>query len=104
MGVLLPFQPPGLQLGAHDAQRADARVAHVGEDHLAGAARRHHLIVDQVGGGARQGQVSSALADDLVPGGEGDQVGETGGVDHVAIVHILPHRRGEGDEFGHREG
>ena len=69
-------------------QRADARVAHVGEDHLAGAAGRHHLVVDQVGGGARQDQVLAPLADDLVPGGKGDQVGEPGQVNAVAVVDV----------------
>ena len=36
--IFLPFQLAGFDRGAHDAQRAHARVAHVGEDHFAGAA------------------------------------------------------------------
>ncbi len=89
MGILFPFQPAGFQLGAHDAQRADAGVAHVGENHFAGAAGRHHLVIDQVGGGPRQGQVLAPLADDLVPGGEGDQVGEPGRIDTIAVMDIF---------------
>ncbi len=93
MRVLLPFERPGLQRGADDAQRADAGVAGIGEDDLAGAAGGDHLVVDQVGRGAGQHKLAPTLTDDLVPGGERDQVGEAGGVDQVAIVDVSRRRR-----------
>ena len=55
VGVFLPLQPAGFQFVADDAQRTDARVADIGEDQLFRASGSHHLVVDQVGCGARQG-------------------------------------------------
>ena len=88
VGIFFPFQTAGFQLAAHDAQRADARIAHIGKDDLAGAAGRHHLIVDQVGGGAGQHQVFAPLADDLMPGGKRDQMGKPGRINAVTVVDV----------------
>ena len=88
VGILFPFQFTAFYRTAHDAQRPDAGIAHVRPDHLAGAACRNHLVVDQVRGGARKHQVPFPLADDLVPGGEGDQVGESSRVNAVSILYI----------------
>ena len=91
----------GFHRRAHDAQRADARVAHIGKNDLAGAAGRHHLIVDQVRRGARQHQVLAPLADDLMPGGKGDQVGKPGGVHAIAVMDVLLDGFVKRAEFGH---
>ena len=55
-----------------------------------------HLVVDEVRGQARQGEVALALADDLVPGGERDEVGEPLDRHSVAVTHEL------GDRVAHR--
>src|SRR3972149_3895105 len=101
MRIFLPFQPPGFQLLADNAQRAHAGVADVGEDQFFGAAGCHHLIVDQVWSSPRQRQVLAALADDLMPGCERDQVGEPGCINDIAILHILAEGFSEGTKFGH---
>ncbi len=96
MGVFFPFQLPGFDRCADDAQRAHPRVAHIGENHFAGTAGCHHLVIDQVRGGAGQDQVLASLADDFMPGRKGDQVGKTGQIDTISIMDIL------GDCFGER--
>ncbi len=77
---------PAFQLGTHKTQRTHPGVAHIRENHFAGAAGSHHLVVDQIGGGACQHQVLDPLADDLMPGGKGDQVGKAGGVERIAVM------------------
>src|SRR3972149_5070436 len=104
MRVLLPFERPGLQRGTDDPQRADAGVAGVGEDDLAGAAGGDHLVIDQVGRGAGQHQLAPSLSDDLVPGGKRNQVGEAGSVDQVAIVDVSGDGVMQGSELGHGRG
>ena len=60
--VFFPLQLSGLNRAAQNTQRTDPGVAHIREDHLARAARRHHLIVNQVRGGTRQHQALAVLA------------------------------------------
>src|SRR6185312_15842207 len=74
----------------------DARVAEPGEDQLAGDARRDHLVVDQVRREPGEGQVAPALADDLVAGGEADEMGEALDRDGVAVADEV------GDGVAHR--
>src|SRR5690606_34647578 len=93
--VFLPFEPPLFDGRAHSAQRTDTGVPHVREDHLTGAARGDHLLVDQVWRGARQGQSLATLADDLVAGGKGDQVGRTGQVNTIRVMYNLVNSFGE---------
>ena len=69
-------RPAVLDRIAQPMQRADAGIAAPREGQLARAAHADHLVVDQVRRHADQVQVAPALADDLVPGGERDQVGE----------------------------
>ncbi len=88
MGVLLPLQPASLQFIAYDTERAHTRIADVGEDQFFGAPGGHHLVIDQIRCRARQGKVFPPLADDLMPGGKWDHVGETGTVNRISIVHI----------------
>ena len=101
MRIFLPFQPAGFDLCPHDAQGTHPGVAHVRKDHFPRTASRHHLVVDQVGGGACQGQVALVLPDDLMPGGKRDQVGETRCIHQVAIPDVLAYSLFKRDYFRH---
>ena len=83
---------------AQPVQGTDARVSAPGEGQLARAAHADHLVVDQVRGHPHQVQVVAALADDLVAGGERNQVGETFQRHAVAILHVFGDRIGERQE------
>jgi hypothetical protein len=85
--ILFVLQAPGLHFLPDNAQRSHAGIAAVREDDLLGAAGCYHLIVDQIGCGAGQGEILLALADDLVPGGERNEVCESSSVNHIASVH-----------------
>ena len=78
------------------AEPADARVAEPREDELAGDAGGDHLVVDDVGREPGEGQVALALADDLVTGGERDEVGEPLDRHGIAVAHEV------GDRVAHR--
>ena len=85
---------------AEAVQRADARVAAPGEDQLARAAGADQLVVDDVRGHPHQRQVALALADDLLPGGDRDQVGEALQRDGVAVMDEVGDGVGEGRDLG----
>ena len=92
MAVLLDLErvrPLVLDRVAEPVQRADARVAAPRERQLGGAAGTDQLVVDDVGRHPHEVQVAAALADDLVPGGVRDQVGEALHRQRVAVVHVL---------------
>src|SRR5204863_3253277 len=74
------------------AQPADTGVAEPREDQLAGDTRSDHLIVDEVGRHPGEGQVASALADDLVARREADQVREALDRDRVPVPDELRDR------------
>ena len=79
VAVLLNLEgdgPAGLARITEAMQRADAGVAAPAEDELAGTPRTDQLVVDDIGGHPYQGQVAPALPDDLLAGGERDQVRE----------------------------
>ena len=61
---------------AEAVQRADAWVAPVGEDELARRSDADQLVVEDVRGHPDQLEIPTALADQLVTGGERDQVRE----------------------------
>ncbi|MDT4842420.1 hypothetical protein FQZ97_763220 [compost metagenome] len=86
---------------AQAVQRAHAGVATPGEGQLAGAARADQQVIDQVGGHAHQVQVFLALADDLVGGGSGNQVGEALEGYFVAIVDEAFDGFAERKDFSH---
>src|SRR5262249_34296861 len=69
---------------------------------LAHAAHPDHLVVDQVGRHADERQLAFLLADDLVPGGERDQVGEALQGDRHAILNVGGDRVVQRQEFGHQ--
>ena len=92
IGVLDP--PPDRPEAAH------AGVAQPAEDELAGDAGRDHLVVDEVGRHARQGQVALALADDLVPGGEADEVREALDGHGVAVADEVRDRVAHRGDLG----
>ena len=120
--MLLDFElvrPAVLDRVAETMQRADARIAAPGKHQLVGAAHADELVVDQVRRHADQRQVLAALADDLVAGGMGNEMGEAfhrhrvavadGGLDGFGERRNTRHARllpGCGTVFtaGHRQG
>ena len=77
---------------AEPVQRAHPRVATPGEDELGGAAHADQLVIDQVGRHPDEGEPPLALADDLVAGRMGDEMGEPLHGDRVAVGDGLGHR------------
>ena len=95
MGVLLQLERRSafaFDGATEGVKRARAGVPGPREDQLPGAAGRDHLIVDEIGREPAEDEVAAALADDLVPRGEADQVREA--LDHhrVAVVHVARRR------------
>ena len=64
-------------------------------------AHADQLVVDQVRRHADQRQALAALADHLVPGGEGDEMGEPFHGDRVAVLHMFFDGFGKGQECCH---
>ena len=96
VAVLLDLQrsrPAVLDRVAEAVQRADAGVAAPREDQLAHAPGADHLVVDDVRRHPHDGEVAPALADDLLAGGDGDEVGEPFEGERVAVVDQLGDRR-----------
>src|SRR5207247_5373637 len=75
---------------------ADPWIPEPREDQLAGHAGRDHLVIDEVRREPGEREVALPLADDLVAGGERDQVGEALDRDRVAVADEL------GDRVSHR--
>ena len=88
-------RPGVLNRVTEPVERADARVAAPREDQLAHAARADELVVDQVRRHPDERQVAAPLPDELVPGGERDQVGEPLHRHGVAITDRPLHGFGE---------
>jgi len=82
-------------------QRADAGIAAPREDEFARAPHADELVVDQVGRHADQRKVAPALPDDLMAGGEGDQVGEPFHGHGVAVADVFRNRVGKCKEAWH---
>ena len=101
MAVLLDLELRRLSLDppADGIQATDTRVAEPAEDELAGDACRDHLVVDHVRRHPRQGQVASALADDLVACRERDEMREAFDRDRVAVAHDVADRVGHRGDF-----
>lgn len=82
-------------------QRTDARVAAPGEDQLPGRTRADQLVVDDVGGHPGEREVLDPLTDDLVRGGERDEVGEPLQRHGVAVMNQLRDGLVQGTDVGH---
>ena len=99
MGVLDELdrpRPAVLDGVAHAVQRPDARVAAVGEDHPLDAPEADHLVEEDVRRQPDHGEIGEALAQQLMAGGERDEVREALEGDEASI----PHQRRDG--FGQR--
>jgi len=77
---------------AQPMQRSDARISSPGKDDLLDAPRPDQLIVDQVRCHADHRKIALRLPDNLMPGGERDQVREAFKGDRVAVANRLPDR------------
>jgi hypothetical protein len=71
---------------AQPVQRADAGVAAPGEHELARASGTDHLVVHDVRRHPDQREVAAALTDDLLAGGDRDEVGESLQCDARAVL------------------
>src|ERR1051326_7442399 len=69
-------------------QRTYPRIAHVAKDELACYPCCDHLIIDEIRGHADKRQIATALANDLVPGGEADEGSEAFDSHGHAIMYI----------------
>ena len=81
-----------LDRAAHAVQGADARITRPREDQLRGAAGCDQLVVDEIGRETGERQITALLADDLVRGGEADEMREPFDDEDVAIAHEAAHR------------
>ena len=81
-------------------QAPDARVAEPREDQLGGDAARDHLVIDDIWREAGQGQVTLALANDLVARREADQMCEPLDGDRIPIAHQLGDGVAHGRDLG----
>ena len=88
-----------LRASANRMERADTRVAEPAEDQLRGAAGGDHLVVDEVGCHAGQGEVAALLSNDLVTGCKRDAVREPLNGNGVTVVHMRGNGRAHVDEF-----
>ncbi len=105
MAVLFDLQRPWpavLDRVAETVQRADARVAAPREDQLADAPCADHLVVDDVGGHPHDREIAPALANDLVTGGNRDEMREPFEGEGVAVVDQFGDRRAQRGVCGHR--
>ncbi len=103
MAVLFQLQRPGpvaLDRVAKAVQRADARVAAPGEDEFGGATGADELVVDEVGRHPDEGEIASALPDDLVAGGERNQMRKAFERNDVAVVDQARDRLGKRGDLG----
>src|SRR5947209_5728156 len=92
MAVLLQLQgvrPTVLDRVAQAVKHAYTRVAAPGEHEPTCATHADELVVNKIGRHAYEAQVALVLADDLVTGGEGDQMGEALHSDGGTIVDVL---------------
>jgi hypothetical protein len=85
--ILLPFEFALFDGRTDNPQRPHPGIAHVRKNHLAGAARRNHLIIDQIGCGTGEREVSLSLSDDFMPGRKRNQMCESCRVNYITIVH-----------------
>src|SRR5439155_13752521 len=77
----LALHPP-----ADGVERSHPRITGPGEHELAGHPGSNHLVVDDVRGQPAERQLPLLLPDDLVPGGEADEVGEPLDGDRIAVA------------------
>jgi len=77
---------------AQAVQRSDPRISAPGEHDLPDAPGADELIVDQIRSHADHSEIALGLPDDLVSGGEGDQVREPFQGDGVAVANRFADR------------
>ena len=99
-GSTTSSRSPLLDGVAEPMETAHAGIAAPGEDEPPGAAHTDHLVVDDVGRHAYEGQVTTPLADYLVTRGKRNQVREPLERHRVAVVHRLGDRDFERHDCG----
>ena len=87
-----PVRPPILQRITKPSQQPDTRIASIGENHPGHTAHADHLVIDHVRRHPHNHKVAPLLADHLMRGGIGHQMGETFKGRHHAIRQM----RGDG--------
>src|SRR6266704_1365884 len=83
-------------------QRAHPRIAAPGEHQLLGTAHADELVVKQVWRHFDEGEPAPLLADDLMAGSVGNEVGEPLHRHGIAVPDAVLHGFGQGQETRHR--
>ena len=107
MGMLLDGQGPRpavLDGVAHAVERAHPGIAAPGEDQLLRRPHADELVIDDVRRHAHQSEAAALLADQLMPGGIRDQMGEALQGDDIAVADIGRDGLGKRNERRHRPG
>jgi hypothetical protein len=91
----------GVLVGVAEAEQGPDAGFRPREDQLVGTAHTDHLIVDDVGRHADQGEVADPLADDLGPGRVRDEVGKALCRQRATRPDVAPDGLGELQELGH---
>ena len=86
---------------AEAVQRADSGVAAPGERQLPRGAGADQLVVDDVRRHPHEGEVPASLPDDLVAGGERNEVGEPLERNDVPVPDIFADCLSKLNDFGH---
>ncbi len=94
-------RPAILHRVAKAVQRPYARISAPRKSQLLCAPSSNQLVIDDVRGHANQRQVSSALANNLVPGGKWNEMGKPLQRNAVAVVHMRGNRLGQCDPVRH---
>src|SRR5438445_6345834 len=95
------YRPASLVGISETVKRAHAGIADPGEDELIGTTHADELIVDEVGRHPDESEMAPSLANDLVPGREGNEMGKPFHGDCVAVAQGRFHRFGETEETRH---
>ena len=98
VGVFLDrerLRPAVLDRIAQPMQRADPRIAAPGEDKFLGAAHAYELVVEEVRRHLDQRKAAPLLADHLVAGRIGDEMGEPLHCHGIAVPDAVLHRFGQ---------
>ena len=96
-------RPAGLNRIAKPVERTDAGVPAPGENERAGAPHPDHLVVDDVGRHADEGELASALPNQLVTRGVRNEMREAFERHDVAVMDELSHGFGERDALSHQK-
>src|SRR5215475_8189246 len=104
MTMLLNFErrrPVMFNSVAQTVERADARIATPGKNQFPRAAGADELVVNDVGRHADEGEILAALTNDLMTGGERNEMRKTLHRDGIAVMKVSADGVLERSDFSH---